>query len=93
MVFVHHFKGYKICYSKNAERDLKHIEKSYASKIKQKFEEITAGMPNVDIKRLQGKEHHRFRLRIGTYRAVFEVNEKTITILVISVAPRGDIYD
>ena len=33
-----------------------------------------------------------FRLRIGKYRAIFKINKDVITILVLDIGSRGDIY-
>lgn len=94
MVFVHNFSGYNISYSRSAQKDLQKIDSMYAQKIKKKFQEMAHGLSNVDVKRLQGSNNnHIFRLRVGIYRALFEVHEKTITIYVVSVEHRKDVYD
>lgn len=70
----------------------KKIDSLYATKIKQKFNALVTDSSTFDIKRLQGQETPIFRLRVGTYRALFEVHQKTITILVISIDHRKDVY-
>lgn len=41
-----------------------------------------------DVKKLQGRKG--YRLRVGSYRAIFEVDKNEI--IVIEVGPRGDVY-
>ncbi len=41
-------------------------------------------------KQLAGSEY--WRLRVGGYRAICDVQDSEITLLVLKVGPRGDIY-
>ncbi len=47
--------------------------------------------PLLDIKKLKGVENV-FRLRIGTFRIIYQVEEQELLILVISAGGRGDVY-
>ena len=44
----------------------------------------------LDVKRLHGSSD--WRLRVGRWRVIFRVDHGNITILVVSVSPRGDAY-
>lgn len=46
--------------------------------------------PNNNVKKLRGRD--AYRLRIGDWRAIYELEEKTITLYVVTVAPRGGAY-
>ncbi len=51
--------------------------------------------PNGDISALQGdknKKRDYYRLRVGTYRVIFEWKDNSIIIDVTDVNNRGDIY-
>jgi mRNA interferase RelE/StbE len=47
--------------------------------------------PDADIKRLAGLDN-LYRLRVGHYRVVYEVNDGELVILVIGVGHRREIY-
>lgn len=47
--------------------------------------------PLLDIKKLKGVEKV-LRLRIGTIRIIYQVEEQELLILVISAGGRGDVY-
>lgn len=84
---------YKILYSKESEKFLKKHKKEGLNFLKA-FKEISENDLNstrYDIVIYKGYKDH-FRLRIGTYRAIFEVNQDIITIKVIKIGSRGDIY-
>ena len=38
------------------------------------------------------REHGLWRIRIGDYRVVFEINDTKLLVLVVRVAHRGDVY-
>ena len=50
-------------------------------------------LPNGDVKKMiSSKNENLFRLRIGSYRAIFSLNSITNQITVLIVNNRGDVY-
>lgn len=43
-----------------------------------------------DIKQLSGRK--AYRLRIGDYRAIYEIQKQEIVIFVLDIRTRGDVY-
>lgn len=41
-------------------------------------------------KKLQGREG--YRLRVGDWRVIYEIQNDVLVILVLKVAPRGEVY-
>lgn len=41
--------------------------------------------------KLQGSEP-RYRLRVGDYRIIYEIHDRTLLVLIVDVADRKDIY-
>lgn len=85
---------YQIKYKKEAE---KFIRKHKVEGIKfiKAFIEISENFENIkkyDIKKYICEENNFFRLRLGKYRAIFEVKQKEIVIIVCDIDSRGDIY-
>jgi mRNA interferase RelE/StbE len=42
--------------------------------------------------RLRGVDRPAWRVRVGQYRLVYEVTEAQLLVLVVNVAPRGEVY-
>lgn len=85
--------SYKIKFSKNSLEFLKD-NKKIGLKFYQAFFEISENMSKIkeyDIKNIKGYETLK-RLRIGKYRALFEIIDNELVILVIDIDSRGDIY-
>ena len=91
-MFVNHWNGYKLIWSVLAIRDLNGVERKYVIRIKNKLENLVAGHQNLDIKKLVDFKKSRYRLRVGSYRIVFEVCDDQIIIIIIEVKPRDKVY-
>jgi mRNA interferase RelE/StbE len=86
------FIGYTIDFTSQAKKELQKIDKPDAKKIKQKLDSLTEGASNLDIKKLEATSEPTYRLRVGDYRIVFEVKHAKITILIINIAHRKEVY-
>ena len=85
--------SYKVKYSKDSLKFMKDNRK-VGLRFFQAFSEIVQDVANVnlyDIKNLRGYPSLK-RLRIGKYRAIFEIVENEIVIFVLGIDSRGDIY-
>lgn len=48
--------------------------------------------PNVDLKLISSRKQSIYRVRIGDYRIVYEVDEEEKLIMVTKIFPRGKGY-
>lgn len=68
------------------------MPRNTAKLIREKIEQVAAdpfsSIPNA--KKLQGRDG--YRLRVGDWRVIYEVNKKEVVIIVLKVAPRGEVY-
>jgi mRNA interferase RelE/StbE len=82
---------YKIIYQKTAAKALLKLPAKVAEQFKQAFEHLAMDDESLlDIKKLEGREG--FRLRIGSYRAIYRKLNDVMIIEIIKVGSRGDIY-
>ena len=49
-------------------------------------------LKNGNIKRLKGSLEGGYRLRLRTYRVIYEKRENELIILVLRIGSRGDVY-
>lgn len=76
---------FQINYSKKAMKFLKKQDKPTQLRIVTAISKLPA---SGDIKKLQGTEG--YRLRVGDYRVLFDVNGLIIDI--VEIGPRGQVY-
>lgn len=69
---------------------LKFIEKQNKSERLRIYKAIY-NLPNGDIKKLVGCKNE-YRLRIGNYRIIYEINNNELVILITKADNRGQIY-
>lgn len=85
---------YQIRYHKKVIKFIQKRNPKEKQRILQKFEALKTNPypPNetIDSKKLQGKEG--FRLRIGDYRFLYDVEENELLIYMEDADNRGDIY-
>lgn len=86
------FKGYILNFTKAALKDLKKIDKKIAEIIIEKFENLIDGKENIDFTKMETPDNITYRLRHGKYRAICEVHKHIITISIISIDHRKEIY-
>jgi len=83
---------FKIIYAKSVLKDIRKIAPYNLSKIKIGIEELS-GFPNISqIKRLNHHPIADFRLRIGNYRVLFDVDWNSKEIYLLKIGHRRDVY-
>jgi len=85
---------WRIVYSKLAEKQLDGLPRETALRIRKFMEERVAGMqmPRVLAVKLSGAYEDRFRYRVGDYRVICAIEDRTLIILVVQVAHRREVY-
>ncbi len=81
--------SYKLVYTKTAFRDIQRLDTVAKKRIKKKLEEY-ASQPLIHAKKLTNSSIGSYRFRIGNYRVVFDIDDKTIVVL--RVGHRREIY-
>lgn len=81
---------FKIIWSDSAFKDLKKLDRSISKRIFEKVSSIS-NKPYRHIQKLAGSPY--FKLRIGDYRVILEINQEILQVLIIKVGHRKDVYD
>ncbi len=85
---------FKVVLSQEAERFYLRCDKPASRKLARCFaalEQDPRGGNN--IKALKGKLTGAYRYRVGDLRVVYTINDREITVFVITIATRGDVYE
>jgi len=83
---------YKITYTTQAAKVLLKMPRNTANLIREKLDQVAvdpfASIANA--KKLQGRAG--YRLRIGDWRVIYEINKDEVVIIVMKIATRGEVY-
>lgn len=83
---------YELEYSLDAIKSLKRMPRNVSLLIRQKIESVADDprAPNNNVRALKGRSG--FRLRVGDWRVIYEIDTARRTIRVLAVAARGRVY-
>ena len=85
--------SYALKISKEAEKDLKRLDKAIIRQIREKLEQLARNADAARHSELSGDLAGLFRVRIGKYRAVYMVDEKREELMIVRVGHREDLYN
>lgn len=81
---------YSLYLSKKNLKELEDIPEPYYSKIKKEIYALEENpFPNGCIKLTN---ENAYRIRVGNYRIIYEVNENILTISIVKIGHRKDVY-
>lgn len=80
---------YKVLWSNKAKERLTKIEKKWAAEIIRKVLACSRN-PFLYLKRLKGSD--TFRLRVGDFRVIIDVDSLSRTLYILTLGHRKDIY-
>ena len=82
--------AYKIFFKKSVEKDFKGIPKNDLVKIIERIETLVDDPRPPGCEKLTGQE--KYRLRQGRYRILYSIQDDELTVWVVKVGHRKDIY-
>ncbi len=83
---------FRIVYAKSVEKDLRRISPKNLQKIKKELENLQRFPDLPQIKQLKNHPIADYRLRVGNYRILFDVNWDEKEIYVLKIGHRKDVY-
>ena len=83
--------SYSLTYRPSVEKDLQSIPRSIVARIIARMERLPSDPFPPQSAKLQGAER-LYRLRVGDYRIVYEVDTNALHIIVQYVRHRRDVY-
>jgi mRNA interferase RelE/StbE len=83
---------YKISFTKQANKSLGKMPLDVAMSIRDKLKQIATDpyAPHANVTKLQNRPG--YRLRVGDWRVIYEVQKTELVVLVLKIGPRGGIY-
>jgi mRNA interferase RelE/StbE len=82
---------YELYIERRAEKDLKKLEASLFSEIVARIKELADNPHPHGSKKIAGSQND-WRIRIGNYRVLYEIDNKTKTIKIMRVKHRREAY-
>ena len=82
---------YEILLERHAERDLKRLPADVFGRIVEAIKSLAAGPRPPGCRKLTGSEND-WRIRVGAYRVLYEIDDERQTVRVMRIRHRRDAY-
>jgi mRNA interferase RelE/StbE len=82
---------YNIIIKKSALKELRDIPKVFRLDIINKIDELALNPRPAGVKKLEN-ERDNYRIRIGDFRVVYQIQDKKLIVEVVKVAHRREVY-
>ncbi len=83
--------SYSIVVKRSAEKELLHLPTPYIHKIRSAISALAQNPRPHDCKKLSGSQNE-YRIRVGMYRILYVVQDNILTVCVVKIGHRKDVY-
>ncbi len=81
---------FQIIWSESAAKELRKLDRTVANRIFKKVSQLSENPYHFEVTKLVGDPY--FRLRVGDYRVIFDIQNDMLRILVLKVGHRKNVY-
>lgn len=82
--------SYRLEFTTGADRQFRNLSKDIQERLTPHLDALIRNPRPPGIKKLKGKD--AYRIRVGDYRVIYEIHDKVLVVLVVSVGHRRDVY-
>ena len=82
---------YTIQYARSARKELEALPTKVQDRIIAAIAALEENPRPHGCKKLQGSDDE-YRIRVGTYRVIYEIVDRTVTVLIVRIRHRKDAY-
>ncbi len=82
---------YRVEFAPLARRHIKKLPREVQKRIIERVEELASNPRSAGVKKLVSEES-LYRVRIGEYRAVYQIRHRELIVLIVKVGHRREIY-
>ncbi len=82
--------NYELTFKKSVAKDLRAFPKQDVKRILERIRSLADDPRPTGCEKLSGQE--RYRVRQGVYRIVYEIEDRILTVMVVKVGHRKDVY-
>ena len=81
---------YSLAFKKSVAKDLRNLPNKDVARILKTIESLCENPRAEGCIKLSAQE--RYRVRLGVYRIIYEIQDSELIVLVVKVAHRGEVY-
>lgn len=82
--------SYSVVIKRSAAKELEDVPRKDRVRIVERIEALASDPRPTGAEKLAGND--KYRIRQGTYRVVYEIDDKVVVVTVVKVAHRREVY-
>jgi len=82
---------YRIDFARKAARQFQNLPAAVQKRLKPKIDALARNLRPRGVKKLEGEED-LYRIPVGDYRIIYQVQDKALVVLVVKLGDRKEIY-
>ena len=82
---------FQIIWSESAAKELKKLDETIGKRIFKKVSDLSENPYHSDVTKMVGDPY--FRLRVGDFRVIFDIQNDMLRILILKVGHRKKVYN
>jgi mRNA interferase RelE/StbE len=80
----------RVILPRSVQKELDRLPDDVVKRILARLSRLEANPRPADVKKLKGRD--AWRIRVGDYRVIYEIHDRELQVLVITVGHRREIY-
>jgi len=81
---------YQVLIPKSVRKELDRLPDDVTSRVLARLTGLETNPRPADAKKLKGRD--AWRIRVGDYRVIYEIHDRVLQVIVITIGHRRDIY-
>ena len=81
---------YRVILPRSVQKELDRLPDDVVKRILARLSQLETNPRPPDVKKLKGRD--AWRIRVGDYRVIYEIHDRELQILIITVGHRREIY-
>jgi mRNA interferase RelE/StbE len=81
---------YRVILPRSVQKILDRLPDEIVKRILARLTGLETNPRPPDVKKLKGR--NAWRVRVGEYRVIYEIHDRELQVLVITIGHRGDVY-
>ena len=81
---------YRVILPKSVQKEVDRLPDGVVRRILARLAQLETDPRPADVKKLKGRD--AYRIRVGDYRVIYEIHDRQLEVLVITIGHRREIY-
>jgi mRNA interferase RelE/StbE len=81
---------YRVILPKSVQKELDRLPNDVAARIMGRLRALESNPRPADVKKLKGRP--AWRVRVGDYRILYEIHDRELVVIVVTIGHRREVY-